>query len=124
MTKTLRAAQLLNIILLILLLAAVVGFLSFANSYGIFLALVTALIAWGVFKQNRWGYFSAAAWGLACYQLAKQGYEFQAIKRHVMILGICVIPIALFLHEVLAKLPSKSARDNNDNDPSGRNMPG
>jgi hypothetical protein len=123
MTKTLRAARLLNSILLILLLAAVAFFLSFANSYGVFLALVTALIAWGVFKQNRWGYFSAAAWGLACYQLAKQGYEFQAIKRHVMIMGICVIPIALFLHEVLAKLPPKSARDNSDNDPSGRNMP-
>jgi hypothetical protein len=124
MTKTMRVARLLNSILLILLFAAVAGFLSFSNSYGVFLALVTALIAWGVFKRNRWGYFSAAAWGLACYQLAKQGYEFQAIKRHVMIIGISVIPIALFLHEVLAKLPPKSAHDNNDNDPSGRNMPG
>jgi hypothetical protein len=105
MTKTLRVAQLLNTILLMLLLASVAGFFSFANIYGAFLACVTALIAWGVFKHNRWGYFSAAAWGLACYQLAKQGYEFQAIKRHVMILGMCVIPVALFLHEVLVKVP-------------------
>lgn len=123
MTKTLRIAQLLNVALLILLLLAAAGFVSFANAYGAFLALVTALIAWAVFKHNRWGYFAAAAWGLACYQLAKQGYEFQAIKRQVMIIGFCVIPVALFLHETLAKLPSKPAQDDNGEDPSKRNMP-
>lgn len=123
MTKTQRIARILNIALLLLLIASVGGFLSFANVYGVFLALVTALIAVGVFKHNRWGYFAAAAWGLACYQLAKQGYEFQAIKRHVMILGFCVIPVALFLHEALAKLPSKSAKNDGDNDPSRRNFP-
>ena len=123
MTKMLRFAHILNVVLLALLVAAAVGFVSFANAYGIFLALVTALIAWGVFKRNRWGYFSAAAWGLACYQLAKQGYEFQAIKRQMMILGFCVIPVALFLHEKLARVPTKSAKESGDNDPSGRNTP-
>lgn len=123
MTKTLRFAYLLNFVLLALLVTAVAGFISFANLYGFFLALVTALIAWGIFKCNRWGYFSAAAWGLACYQLAKQGYEFHAIKRQVMILGFCVIPAALFLHEMLAKVPSKSAEETAKNDPSGRNTP-
>jgi hypothetical protein len=124
MTRIQRVAQVLNIALLLLLMVSVAGFFSFANVYGAFLALVTASIAWGVFKHNRWGYFAAAAWGLACYQLAKQGYEFQAIKRHVMIIGFCVIPVALFLHETLAKLPSKSAQNDNDDDPSGRNIPG
>ncbi|ACE84653.1 hypothetical protein [Cellvibrio japonicus] len=123
MSKTRLVAHFLNYVLLLLLLASVVGFLSFANIYGVFLALVTATIAWFVCKHNRWGYFAAAAWGLACYQLAKQGYEFQAIKRQVMIVGIFVIPVALFLHEVLAKVPTKSAQDEKHDDPSGSNMP-
>lgn len=123
MTKKRAIAHVLNLCLLALLLASVIGFASFANAYGAFLALVTAAIAWGVFKHQRWGYFAAAAWGLACYQLAKQGYEFQDIKRHVMILGFCVIPVALFLHEVLAKVPTKPASSDDQNDPSQGNMP-
>lgn len=123
MKKTLVLAHALNWILLLLLVASVVGFASFANIYGAFLALVTATIAWFVFRHNRWGYFAAAAWGLACYQLAKQGYEFQAVKRQVMILGFLVVPTALFLHEMLAKMPKNSAQNSDKNDPSGSNMP-
>lgn len=103
MSKTLIVAKILNWFLLLILLTAVAGFISFLNIYGAFLALVTTSVAWGVFNNNRWSYFAAAAWGIACYQLAKQGYEFQTIKHYVMMLGFIVIPIALFLHEILGK---------------------
>lgn len=120
MSKLLIVANVLNGLLLIILVAAVAGFISFLNMYGLFLACVTAAIAWGVFRHQRWGYFAAAAWAFACYQLAKEGYEFQSIKRHVMILGFTLIPIALFLHEILGKVNVKSAQNNgkeSDDDP-------
>ena len=112
MSKLLIVANVLNGLLLIVLVASIAGFISFLNIYGLFLACVTAAITWGVFRQQRWGYFAAAAWALACYQLAKQGYEFQSIKRHVMLLGFAIIPIALFLHETLGKATAKSAQNN------------
>lgn len=110
MSKLMIVANILNVLLLIVLVAATAGFISFLNIYGLFLACVTAAITWGVFKQQRWGYFATAAWALACYQLAKQGYEFQSIKRHVMMLGFALIPIALFLHETLGKAAAKSGK--------------
>ena len=115
MSKMFQVAKVLNWALLLLLVASVVGFLSFKNVYGLFLASVTALIAFGVYKQKAMAYFSAAAWGLAAYQLAKQGY--------VMILGIIVIPVALFLHEVLAKDKNKNAQKSVKNETDSRNMP-
>lgn len=123
MTKTLLVAHILNWLLLLLLLAAVAGFLSFGNVYGFFLASVTTLIAVGVYKNYALAYFAAAAWGLACYQLAKQGYEFQAVKHQVMTLGFIVIPVALFLHEMLAKRKPKNAQKSVTNEPDSRNMP-
>lgn len=115
MAKILLAAYVLNSLLILILIAATLGFISFGNSYGFFLAFVSALIAFGIYKRNRWAYFSAAAWSLACYQLAKQGYEFQSIKRYVMVLGFALIPIALFLHEVLAKKPQNPCNGTQDN---------
>lgn len=123
MSKVLIVANVLNVALLLILIAAVAGFISFNNIYGFFLAAVTAGIVWGVYKHQRWGYFAAAAWALACYQLSKQGYEFQAIKREVMILGFSLIPIALFLHETLGKAAAKSAQNNNKDDNINRKMP-
>lgn len=123
MTKIVAIAKILNWILLLLLAASVIGFFTFKNVYGIFLASVTALIAFGVYKQKAFGYFAAAAWGLAAYQLAKQGYEFQTIKRFVMITGFLVIPIALFLHEILAKPNAKSAQKSVKNETDSDNMP-
>ena len=123
MTKIITTAKILNWILLLLLVASVIGFLTFKNVYGIFLASVTALIAFGVYKKNSFAYFSAAAWGLAAYQLAKEGYEFQAIKHKVMLAGIMVIPIALFLHEVLGKTHKKSAQKSVKNEIDSDNMP-
>lgn len=123
MSKKLRIATILNWALLFLLIISVVGFLSFKNVYGLFLASVTALIAFGVYKHKAFAYFAAAAWGLAAYQLAKQGYEFQDIKRYAMILGIIVIPVALFLHEVLAKDKKVNAQKSVKNETDSRNMP-
>lgn len=123
MSKLMIVASVLNVALLIILVASIAGFISFFNIYGLFLACVTATIAWGVFKQQRWGYFAAAAWALACYQLAKQGYEFQSIKRHVMMLGFALIPLALFLHETLGKATAKSAQNNGKQSDDTRKMP-
>jgi hypothetical protein len=123
MSKTLVVAKILNWALLLLLAVSVVGFLSFKNVYGLFLASVTALIAVGVYKHKAVAYFSAAAWGLAAYQLAKQGYEFQDIKRYAMLLGIIVIPVALFLHEVIAKDNKRNAQQSVKNETDSRNMP-
>lgn len=123
MSKLLITAKLLNAFLLIVLLASIAGFISFLNIYGFFLAAVTAAVVWGVYKHHRWGYFAAAAWGLACYQLAKQGYEFQSIKRQVMTLGFMLIPIALFLHETLGKAAAKSAQKNGKKTDAGSKMP-
>ena len=55
--------------------------------------------------------------------LSKQGYEFQSIKRHVMILGFTLIPLALFLHETLGKATAKSAQNNGKNNDINRKMP-
>lgn len=123
MSKLLITAKLLNAFLLIVLLASIAGFISFLNIYGFFLAAVTAAVAWGVSKHHRWGYFAAAAWGLACYQLAKQGYEFQSIKRQVMTLGFMLIPVALFLHETLGKAAAKAAQKNGKKSDAGSKMP-
>jgi hypothetical protein len=123
MPKLLIVANILNGLLLIVLVASIAGFISFLNIYGFFLACVTAAITWGVFRQERWGYFAAAAWALACYQLAKQGYEFQSIKRHVMLLGFAIIPIALFLHETLGKATAKSAQNNGKESVDDPKMP-
>lgn len=123
MSKIVIAAKILNGALLLLLIAAVAGFLFFANIYGVFLASITALLAWGVFKHNAKAYFAAAAWGLACYQLAKQGYEFQSIKHQVMLLGVAVIPIALFLHEVLGRQQDKNAQKSITDSANDKNIP-
>lgn len=112
MSKVLIVAHILNSLLLLVLMAAVVLFLSFGNVYGFFLTAVTLVIGWGVFKHKRWGYFASAAWALACYQLSKQGYEFQDIKREVMMVGFFLIPVAVFLHETLGKVASKTAPKN------------
>lgn len=113
-TKVTTVAKILHGLLMLLLLAAVFGFISFLNIYGFFLALVTALILVGVFKRARWGYFACAAWALACYQLAKQGYEFQSIKSWVMLAAFFVIPVAIFLHEILGKKTSKTTEKGSD----------
>lgn len=123
MSKLMIVARVLNWLLLLVFFVAIAGFISFANAYGFFLAAVTAVIAWFCYKHNHWGYFAAAAWALACYQLAKQGYEFQSIKRHVMTAGFILIPIALFLHETLGKAVAKTAQNDSNPDRRDPKMP-
>jgi hypothetical protein len=123
MSKMLMVAKFLRWALLLLLVLSIVGFLSFKNIYGLFLASVTALIVFGVYKNNAIGYFAAAAWGLAAYQLAKEGYEFKEIKRFAMIAGFLVIPVALFLHEILARRKGECAQKSVKNETDSRNMP-
>ncbi len=123
MSKVMIVARVLNWLLLAILIVAIAGFISFANAYGFFLAAVTTAIAWFCYQHNRWGYFAAAAWALACYQLAKQGYEFQSIKRHVMMLGFAVIPLALFLHETLGRAAQKSAQNDGNSVNDDPKMP-
>lgn len=120
MPKILFIAHALNVALLTIFLIAVINFISYANAYGFFLAIVTSVIAYFCFKKNRWGYFAAAAWALACFQLAKQGYEFQSIKRQVMMLCFILVPVSIFLHETLGKSIVKNAQNdakNSERDP-------
>lgn len=111
MVKFTRAVELL---LLLLLALSTLGFLTFQNLYGVFLALVTAAITVGVYQRIRWAYFACAAWGLACYQLAKQGYEFADLKSYAMILGFLVVIAAIFLHEKLGKKSVKPLPKDHD----------
>lgn len=123
MAKMSVFARVLNGLLIVIMLAVIPQFVAQFSLYGFFLALVSCVIAWGIFRRNRWAYFCAAAWGLAWFQLAKQGLEFANFKREAMILGVLVIPLALFLHETLAKKSTKEAQNDSENDSSGRNMP-
>jgi len=101
-------ALVLNYLFLLLMVFCVITFILLATPAGYLFALVLSFIGFGVWKQSAWAYFSAAAFGLACFQLAKQDYQFQTLKREAMIIGFCVIPVAVFLHEILArKKPQK-----------------
>lgn len=94
--------------LLLLWLIAAAGFLASGMQIPtIFGALVTLVIAFFVYRRQRWGYFAAAAWGLACYQLAKEGLALEAVKRPAMLSGVAVVIIALALHEMFCRRPAK-----------------
>lgn len=123
MSKANRFAVVLKFCLLAILALGAVLFVSFQNAYGLFLAAVTLGIGVGVYKNNSLAYFAAAAWGLACYQLAKEGYEFKDYKRETMTLGFFVIPTALYLHEKFARKITKNEQNGNDSDSNRRNMP-
>ena len=123
MTKSLVFARVLNWLLLVIMLAVVPQFIAQFSLYGFFLALVSCVLALGIFLHKRWAYFGAAAWGLAWFQLAKQGLEFVNFKHEAMTLGVLVIPVALFLNEKIAKKSTNEAQVKDENDSSGRNMP-
>ncbi len=84
------------------LLAAGVAFLFHTSGYGLLLAPVAAVIALGVMVRYRWAYFASGVWCLACYQLAKEGLEFELLKRSVMIVSIPLVALSIYLHEALA----------------------
>lgn len=93
--------------LLLLWLIAAAGFLASELRFETFFAAAaTLVIAFYVFKRQRWGYFAAAAWGLACFQLAKEGLALEVVKRAAMLGGFAVIVVALFLHEMFCRRPT------------------
>ncbi|MDO3381327.1 hypothetical protein QWI16_04020 [Gilvimarinus sp. SDUM040014] len=92
--------------LLLLWLIAAAGFLAAELTIPtVFAAVITLVIAVLVLRRRRWGYFAAAAWGLACYQLAKEGLALELVKRPAMLGGFAVVVIALILHETYCRRP-------------------
>jgi hypothetical protein len=106
-----KFALLLNYLIIGLFLVAVLTFVTFGHIVGYFMAFIALIIAFSLCKQYRWGYFAAAAFGLACFQLAKQGYQFQTLKREAMTLGVLLIPVAIFLHETLTRSDRSSEKN-------------
>ncbi|BFM22246.1 hypothetical protein [Gilvimarinus japonicus] len=104
MTKS-KIPHLLNALLLLWLLASAGVLASELKIQTVFAAVLTLVIAVFVWKRMRWGYFAAAAWGLACYQLAKEGLALEQVKRPAMLGGFAVVIIALYLHEVFCRRP-------------------
>lgn len=105
MTK-LRIAHFLNALLLLWLLASAGVLAAELKVQTVFAAVLTLVIVVFVFKRVRWGYFAAAAWGLACYQLAKEGLALEPVKRAAMLGGFSVVVVALYLHEVFCRRPN------------------
>ncbi|WP_347330065.1 hypothetical protein [Marinimicrobium locisalis] len=101
-----RVDRLLNAFLALSLLAAGVAFVFHTSGYGLLLAPVAVLIAVGVLVRYRWAYFASGVWYLACYQLAKEGLEFELLKRVVMVLSIPLVALSIYLHEALASRAS------------------
>lgn len=93
----------LNGLLMLSLLAFSLVFLVYTRDYGLLLAPLAWAITFGVFKHNRWAYFASAAWALACYQLSKEGLEFDGIRRAVMVLSIPLVVLSIYLHETLGR---------------------
>jgi len=83
-----------------LLVAAGPVFWAYTQSYGLLLGAVAWGLALGVVKRQLWAHFATAVWALACYQLAKEGLDFQAIKSWVMALAIPLLILAIYLHEI------------------------
>jgi len=93
----------LNSLLILCLVGLSILFLAYTSGYGLLLAPVAWVIAFFVFKQKRWGYFCAAVWSLACYQLAKEGLDFEMVRRIVMMLSIPLVVLSIYLHETLGR---------------------
>ncbi|WP_041524294.1 hypothetical protein [Gilvimarinus agarilyticus] len=100
-----KIPPLLNALLLLWLVASAGVLASELELATVFAAALTLVIAVFVWRRQRWGYFAAAAWGLACYQLAKEGLALEQVKRAAMLGGFFVVPTALYLHEIFCRRP-------------------
>ncbi|WP_049723243.1 hypothetical protein [Gilvimarinus polysaccharolyticus] len=105
MKKT-AIAHLLNALLLLWLIASAGVLAGELTIQTVFAAALTLAIAVCVWRRMRWGYFAAAAWGLACYQLAKEGLALEHVKRPAMLGGFAVVIVTLYLHEVFCRRAS------------------
>ncbi len=101
-----RFYALLNILLILMLLILGVVFILPTSGYGVLLGPLGWVIALVVYRRNRWSYFAAAAWALACYQLANKGLAFSDLKRALMVLSILMVALSILLHEKLARQTS------------------
>ncbi|WP_341936670.1 hypothetical protein [Marinimicrobium sp. C2-29] len=93
----------LNTLMMVSLVLVGLVFVTNTTGYGLLLGPIAWVIAVGVFRHFRWAYFAAAVWALACYQLAKEGLEFELLKRAVMVLSIPLVVLAIYLHETLGR---------------------
>lgn len=100
----------LNGLLILCLVGLSILFLAYTSGYGLLLAPFAWVIAFFVFRQKRWGYFSAAVWSLACYQLAKEGLDFELVRRIVMMLSIPLVVLSIYLHETLGRRSAPQQR--------------
>jgi len=100
----------LNGLLILCLVGLSLLFLAYTSGYGLLLAPVAWVIAYFVFQKKRWGYFCAAVWALACYQLAKEGLDFELVRRIVMMLSIPMVVLSVYLHETLGRQSAPSER--------------
>ena len=90
----------LQYLLVALLVTAGPVYWVYTQSYGLLLGAASWGLALGVVKRWLWAYFATAAWALACYQLAKEGLDFQVIKSWVMALALPLLILSIYLHEV------------------------
>lgn len=99
----LNTALVLWLVLVCLYLAAVLTLQSG------FAAAVTLVLLVLILRRQRWGYFAAAAWGLACYQLAKEGLMFADVKSLAMVGGMAAVVVSIILHEIFYRKPASAA---------------
>ena len=93
----------LNVILSIWILFIGVIFFSLQDLSGYLVALVSLITAGVIQTRRMWSYFAAGGLGVACFQLAKLGFEFSFEPRVSMTAGAFVIPLAIFLSVKLGR---------------------
>lgn len=86
-------------------------FFTLNNASGYLVALVALVTAVVLQTRKMWSYFAAGVLGVACFQLAKIGFEFAFEPRVAMMTGALVIPLAIFLSVKLGqKAPEESQK--------------
>ncbi len=93
----------LNALLLAILVLSAGSFFWLGEGYDPWLALAALSMSVGVALHNRWTYFAAAVWGLAVYQLAREGLALEFAPRPLMVLGLVTVALSLYLHERLGR---------------------
>lgn len=93
----------LNVILSVWILFIGVIFFSLNDLSGYLVATVALITAGFIQTRRMWSYFAAGVLGVACFQLAKLGFEFSFEPRVSMMAGALVIPLAIFLSVKLGR---------------------
>lgn len=79
------------------------------NIFGVSVGLAAIVIAYFVFRKNRWAYFSAAVWYFGLLRIAMDdGNDFhQGLQSMVKLFYVAGLVVAVILHEKVA-LKNKS----------------